>query len=247
MAVRKYCLKNSVNFTSFFHTRYDTCLKKRYYIPEIITMFFLKKFHNASNHVITWGNSTKKFLLSKGFANVVTLCPSRDNSIFYCHDVTKPINRKYPRLLYVGRIASEKNINDFLDLPFVGKKTVVGDGPLLKIYQQNYPHVIFKGYLSSEEIAKELNQADVFVMPSRAETLGLAALEAIYCGLPVAGYSINGLIDIVDQGVSGWLADDLNYAINQCLMLERSSVIKTAQKFPSTLIENFLKLLVPIK
>ncbi|MEX0945752.1 MAG: glycosyltransferase, partial [Acidimicrobiia bacterium] len=48
---------------------------------------------------------------------------------------------------------------------------------------------------------------DVVVVPSRAESFGLVAAEAQACGTPVVGARIGGLIDVVDDGSTGFLID----------------------------------------
>ena len=55
---------------------------------------------------------------------------------------------------------------------------------------------------SLEEI---LPCADLFILPSAYESFGLAALEAMACGLPVIATEIGGLGEVVASGVDGWL------------------------------------------
>ncbi|MFW5830540.1 MAG: glycosyltransferase [Planctomycetota bacterium] len=53
-----------------------------------------------------------------------------------------------------------------------------------------------------------LRASDLFMLPSRAESFGLAALEALACGCPVLGYKAGGLPEVVEDGVSGLLAEE---------------------------------------
>ncbi len=59
----------------------------------------------------------------------------------------------------------------------------------------------FLGY--RKDVVDICFQSDIFIMPSKREGLGLAALEAMYCGLPVIVAKTRGLVDIVKDGVSG--------------------------------------------
>jgi glycosyltransferase involved in cell wall biosynthesis len=63
----------------------------------------------------------------------------------------------------------------------------------------------------------------VFVFPSRTDTFGLVLLEAMACGLPVAAYPVTGPVDVVVQGVTGVLADDLRAAALAALELDRDA------------------------
>jgi D-inositol-3-phosphate glycosyltransferase len=65
--------------------------------------------------------------------------------------------------------------------------------------------VTFLGAVSHAELADLYAVADVCVVPSRTETFGLVALEAQASGLPVVASAVGGLLDIVDDGVTGYL------------------------------------------
>lgn len=66
-------------------------------------------------------------------------------------------------------------------------------------------HVHFLGY--RKDIADICRQSDVFALPSRREGLPFAAMEAMYCGLPLVNSGIRGLTDITEDGVSGYICD----------------------------------------
>ena len=63
--------------------------------------------------------------------------------------------------------------------------------------------VHFLGY--RKDIADICRQCDVFALPSRREGLPFAAMEAMYCGLPLVNSGIRGLTDITEDGVSGYV------------------------------------------
>jgi glycosyltransferase involved in cell wall biosynthesis len=71
---------------------------------------------------------------------------------------------------------------------------------------------VFTGYKYGEELARHMASADVFVFPSRTDTFGLVLLEAMACGVPVAAYPVTGPIDVVADGITGVLNEDLRAA-----------------------------------
>ena len=58
---------------------------------------------------------------------------------------------------------------------------------------------------SQAKVEEVLPLADLFLLPSEEESFGLAALEAMACGVPVIGSSGTGLVEVVDHGVDGYL------------------------------------------
>jgi glycosyltransferase involved in cell wall biosynthesis len=117
-----------------------------------------------------------------------------------------------PYFLYVGRIAVEKGLPDFLKLDLPGTKFVVGDGPALASLRQQYPDTRFVGAHQGEALARWYADADVFVFPSRTDTFGLVVLEALACGVPVAAYPVRGPLDVIGDAPVGVLDEDLGRA-----------------------------------
>ena len=67
--------------------------------------------------------------------------------------------------------------------------------------------VVFRGAVSDDALWRAYEDADVFVLPSRKEGFGIVFLEAMYFGLPVIGAAEKGALDVVEQGVNGFLVD----------------------------------------
>jgi glycosyltransferase involved in cell wall biosynthesis len=101
---------------------------------------------------------------------------------------------------------------------------MVGDGPMLEEYKAEYPSVEFVGAKRGVELGDYYRQADVFVFPSRWETFGLVMIEAMACGTPVAAYPCQGPLDVIDEGITGCMNDDLKQAVKDALMLDRQQV-----------------------
>lgn len=79
--------------------------------------------------------------------------------------------------------------------------------------------VHFLGYRT--DLADMYRQADVFAMPSKREGLPVAALEAMYCGLPLITSRVRGLSDVMEDGVAGFVCEDDPAAYAQALCKEK--------------------------
>ncbi|HKY23767.1 MAG TPA: glycosyltransferase [Gaiella sp.] len=104
-----------------------------------------------------------------------------------------------PHVLYVGRLSEEKGVRELAeaarDLPLV----VVGDGPLRSLFPQA------TGFVPPSELGAYYERASVVVVPSRREGYGMVAREAMAYGRPVIATAVGGLVDAVDDGVTGVL------------------------------------------
>ncbi|MBO0349872.1 glycosyltransferase [Phormidium pseudopriestleyi FRX01] len=147
-----------------------------------------------------------------------------------------------PLLLYVGRLGAEKEIDRIKPVLAAipnARLALVGDGPTRQQLEQHFAGTPthFVGYLHGEELASAFASADAFIFPSRTETLGLVLLEAMAAGCPVVAAARGGILDIVTDGVNGYLfdPDEDNGAIaaTQRLLanqIERQSLRQNARK-----------------
>lgn len=139
------------------------------------------------------------------------------------HDVRNPIGfEKRPRVcaesnrkfVFVGRVCKEKGIELFLQAARECgvQAVVVGDGPELETSKSRYPEVTYLGWLSSEEIKKQLSEARGFVFPSLwYEGLPLAVQEAKSMGVPAIVANGTAAREIVEDGISGLHFKHQNY------------------------------------
>ena len=123
-----------------------------------------------------------------------------------------------PLLLYVGRLSAEKNLEHLkpiLEAVPAARLALVGDGPHRKSLAHHFRGlpVTMPGFLRGDELAEAYGSADVFVMPSQTETLGLVVLEAMSSGLPVVAARAGGIPELIEDGVSGRLFDTEQDAI----------------------------------
>ena len=117
-----------------------------------------------------------------------------------------------PLLLYVGRLSIEKNIKRLRRVleafPEV-RLALVGGGPHEKQMREYFEgkNAFFAGYLTGRSLAEAMASADMMVLPSETETLGLVLLEGMACGAAVIGAKAGGIPDLISDGQSGFLFD----------------------------------------
>lgn len=122
--------------------------------------------------------------------------------------------------IHVGRIAKEKRLETLIDAaPYIKREIpdcrflIVGTGPMDAYYKNLVKErglsesFIFTGYVPDSELPKYYAAADLFVFPSKFETQGLCALEAMACGVPVAASCYRALPEFVEDGKNGFLFD----------------------------------------
>ncbi|MFW9863950.1 MAG: glycosyltransferase family 4 protein [Candidatus Thorarchaeota archaeon] len=210
---------------AYFFQDVSTWMAKRLAHPAPVisaqhaTLFQDNPFHNAYIHLVSrsllrvfdafhvlnkedyltygrWGLSPA-FLIPNG-VDTTTFFPARskDDEQF--------------NVLYLGRLDHQKGIDTLLEaIQFIENK--VGDGIVFKIggtgpfrehvqrFVRNRPNVQYLGRVPEEDLVQVYNSASVFAMPSRRETFGLVALEAMACGTPVVVSDIPGPRSFIEE------------------------------------------------
>jgi glycosyltransferase involved in cell wall biosynthesis len=102
-----------------------------------------------------------------------------------------------PHVLFVGRLSEEKGILELLEATEGIPRVIVGDGPL----RDRVPEAV--GFVPPREVSAFYERAAVVACPSRREGYGVAAREAMAHGRPVVATAVGGLLDAVEDGVTG--------------------------------------------
>jgi glycosyltransferase involved in cell wall biosynthesis len=231
-AARRYCLKRRLPFTTAYHTRFPEYIRARTKIPVSATYRLMRRFHRPASGVMVATRSMERELAGRGFRNLRHWSRGVDTELFRPRDKDL-LDLPRPFHLYVGRVAVEKNIEDFLRLELAGSKLVVGDGPQLSDLRRKYPETRFVGSKVGEELAAHYAAADVFVFPSRTDTFGLVLLEALASGVPVAAYPVPGPLDIVDGTGVGVLDEDLAAAARRAIAIPPERCREVALRYSS--------------
>jgi len=235
-SARAICLKYGIEFSTSFHTRFPDYVKARFpLVPEEWVWRWLRWFHGPATAMMVATERLKREMAGHGFHNLRIW--SRGVDVDHFHPVPGArMPFEGPIFLYVGRVAVEKNIEQFLALDLPGTKVVVGDGPARASLERKYPGARFLGALSGQPLVEAYAGSDVFVFPSHTDTFGLVLLEALACGLPVAAYPVQGPADVVGPQIAGAaqvaaLDEDLGRACRKALALAQEPGTVTPRSF----------------
>lgn len=177
---------------------------------------YLRKFHNQARVTMVPSLSIRRELESAGFRNLEVVARGVDTQLFDPARRSQALRAAWAvpeqglAVLYVGRIAPEKNL-DLLLRAFQAIKrirpqarlVVVGDGPELNAMKAACPEAVFCGAQRDEALARHYASADVFLFPSLTETFGNVLLEAMASGLATVSFDYAAAAEHVNHGVNG--------------------------------------------
>jgi len=231
LVARIACKRHKQIFTTAYHTHFPLYVSLR--VPGLkgLVYFLLRWFHNASAATMVATESLHDELTTHGFTNLVMWSRGVNTDLFKPATCTM-LSLKKPCFVFFGRIAVEKNVEEFLSAALPGSKLIIGDGPDRDRLEQKYgASATFVGYKSGQQLVDALACADVSVFPSRTDTFGLTIIESLACGLPVAAHDTIGPRDILSPGIDGFLSEDLAEAALSCLSLSRDECRAKAQQY----------------
>jgi glycosyltransferase involved in cell wall biosynthesis len=221
-AVRAYCRRRKLAFTTSYTTRFPEYIAARTIIPAALSYAVLRHFHSAAAMTMVATASLRQELGARGFRRLGTWTRGVDTDLFRPDD---PAELDLPRPIFmtVGRVAVEKNLEAFLSLNLPGSKVVIGDGPQRAALEHRYPKVRFLGEKTGKELSAHFATADVFVFPSLTDTFGVVQLEALACGTPVAAFPVTGPLDVIADHPVGALDKNLRIACMRSLGMSRET------------------------
>ncbi|MEW6694141.1 MAG: glycosyltransferase family 1 protein [Pseudomonadota bacterium] len=180
---------------------------------------YLRRFHNQADCTLVPTEGLRQQLRAAGFERLIVVqrgvdidrfTPALRNPTLRTVWGIQPDQRV---LLYVGRLAAEKNLallatafDAMCAVQPTWRLVVVGDGPQRAWLSQRCPHAVLLGTLVGKALAQAYASSDLLLFPSLTETFGNVTLEALASGLPVLAFDYAAAAEVVRHGDSGLLA-----------------------------------------
>jgi glycosyltransferase involved in cell wall biosynthesis len=255
--------------TSTFHTNFqDYCADYGAAFAGRIMLGYLRWFHNLCAATTVPDEGLIQRLGESGLQRLKMLGRGADTALFDPARRSEELRRSWgadsnnPVALYVGRVAAEKNIPLILETWQKARAThpdlrmvVVGDGPMRRKLERQWPEVHFAGMRFDADLAAHYASADLFLFASESETFGNVVVEALASGRVVLTYDYAAGRQFIKNGTTGFLvekgdADAFQAELTSILSDQKSwkpvqeAARKTAEAYPwSTTIKTFSKIL----
>jgi glycosyltransferase involved in cell wall biosynthesis len=219
-AALRWAERHGVTKVASFHTRFETYA--RYYgigFVEPLLIRMMRRFYDRFDRVMVPSPSMIDLLRDWGITAPISIW-SRGID----HDRFRPDRRDlgWRRDLgiadhevvigFLGRLVKEKGLDIFAEVAkeLTGrgvphKVLVIGKGPAQDWFAREVPGAIFVGHQSGDDLGRAVASMDVFFNPSVTETFGNVTTEAMAAGVPVVAARATGAVDLVEDGVTGFL------------------------------------------
>lgn len=220
--------KTGVPIVHTYHTLYEHYVKYAIPIKSLGTKIlrtFIRRRLSRTTAVIAPTEKIRSHLKGYGLSAPVSVIPSGID-----HNQHKPIGAEQRLterkklglgdgdfvLVYVGRIAEEKNIEEIIDFYLSASRSntkllIVGDGPHRKALEKKCngsENIIFTGMIPPDQVHMYYQLGDVFVNASVSETQGLTYIEALMNGIPLLCRYDSCLDGVLEPGVNGFAYTD---------------------------------------
>jgi glycosyltransferase involved in cell wall biosynthesis len=202
------------------HTRFETY--PRYYglrAVEPLLVRLLTRFYNRVDRVLTPGQSMADLIKTWGVTTPVSIW---SRGVMHARFNPQARDLAWRRGLgigdeevaigFLGRLVLEKGLDIFAEVSRAltargvpHRVLVIGDGPAREWFAGQVPDAAFAGFQGGDDLGRAVASMDVFFNPSVTETFGNVTLEAMAAGVPVVAARATGAVDLVDDGVTGFL------------------------------------------
>lgn len=227
-----------------FHTRFD------HYVADYgfaslrpLAVRWMRRFHNRADMTLVPTPGLKRELQEMGFAHPHCLRRAVDCSRFdpsrrsATLRTTWGLGREDLAVLFVGRIAAEKNLELSIDAFRAlqrhrpdARYIWIGDGPKRAEIEAANPDFVFTGMLRGEDLAAAVASTDIFPFASQSETFGNVTLEAMASGVPVIAFDYGAAHEFLRDGIHGKvipLDDDAAFIDATCRLGTDDALRKT--------------------
>jgi glycosyltransferase involved in cell wall biosynthesis len=219
-AARKLKLPISTDFRTNFHA-YSHHYGVGWLRGAILA--YMKKFHNTAQATMVPTAQLQGELAASGFKRLSVVPRGIDTHLFSPVHRSAALRKSWGALddarvlLYVGRLAAEKNlglvIQSYRSLKLQHpdiKLVLVGDGPMRAELEQRHADIVFAGFRTGEDLAQHYASADIFAFASKTETFGNVTIEAMASGLAVVAFRHAAAGELIVSGENGVLANPLH-------------------------------------
>lgn len=219
-AAVRWARARSIPTLASLHTRFETY--PAYYhlgfvAPVIIKL--LTRFYNRVDWVVTPGQSTADLIRGWGVTTPISIWSRGvDHARFNPQRRSLEWRRSFGigddafAVGFLGRLVLEKGLDIFAEVcnaltarGIAHRVLVIGEGPARPWFAEHVPGAIFTGFQRGDDLARAVASMDVLFNPSVTETFGNVTSEAMACGVPVVAARATGAIDLIEDGVNGFL------------------------------------------
>ncbi|MEZ5331189.1 MAG: glycosyltransferase family 1 protein [Thermoanaerobaculia bacterium] len=219
LAAVRAARRRGLPVVSSFHTNFDQYF--RFYGFGALrrsARSYLRWFHNRTARTLVPTAAQRDALTAAGFARVGVLSRGVDADLFHPGRRDPELraawgaNDESVVVLYVGRLAAEKNLalleraaREVLGAVPGSRVVLVGDGPEQRRLRRRHADFHFCGERRGEDLAAHYASADLFLFPSLTETFGNVVTEAMASGLAVVSFGCAAAAELIDDGIDGAL------------------------------------------
>ncbi len=167
-------------------------------------------------------------------------------------------NDDTPILFMASRLSKEKGIFDLPDIVARVRQSIpdlrlviAGSGPAEEELKAQLPDAKFLGWVDKQQLAACYLGLDLFVFPSRFDTFGNVIIEAFTHGMPAVAYNCKGPKDIIEDRVSGYLANDIEQISEQIIsfftwpskreLMRQNALKRAAQYQAEPIMQRFIQ------